>query len=257
MLWHKLQKIPAELHHGQYPLHTSLLAELVPICVACSYGNYPDKKCAHNWVERITFYNNSKLGCRHIILQSPRKVRNWAKETKWSIPNISVLNAVMRHVAGAFWLRAHMWDSLVINTCLWRDQGMCVARGGRTRKDLILVPKNITFLCLHILYYHPMSGSDPSDLRVTQTKNNLILRTVWCFVHFHSRKISAALSFRTSANNPVVRQAVQTAAGESVWEKHWKRIASSPAELLFSHLHQRSRTSEVRFLWQSKWTQCT
>lgn len=74
--------------------------------VAHFYGNYPEKKCAHKWVERITFHNNSRLGCRHIIPQSPRKVRNWAKETKWFVPNISAIkrNAVMRHVASGFWL---------------------------------------------------------------------------------------------------------------------------------------------------------
>lgn len=120
MLWHRVHKVPAELHDSQYPPHTSLLAELVPICVAHSYGSYPDKKCAHNWVERITLYNNWSLGCLHITPQSPRKVCNQAKETKWSVPNISVvkLDAVMRYVTSGFWL-AHMWDLFVIQKCFF------------------------------------------------------------------------------------------------------------------------------------------
>lgn len=96
----------------QYPLHTSLLAER-----QCSYV-WPTlvaitqiKNVLTTELKGLLSTVNSRLGCRHIIPQSPRKVFNWAKETKWSVPDIAVvkLNAVMRHGDGGFWLaRTHV-----------------------------------------------------------------------------------------------------------------------------------------------------
>lgn len=63
------------------------------------------------------------------------------------------------------------------------------------------------FLCLHILYYQPMSGLICLRYESYKPRTTWSLSwIVWCFIYFHSRKISTALHFHTFAN-PVAGQA--------------------------------------------------
>lgn len=87
--------------------------------------------------------------------------------------------------------------------------------------------------------------ADLSEIWVIQTKNNLILELNCLVFHILSLKKNLHCSARPHLCQPCCWASFQTAAGESVWEKHWQRIASSLTELVFSHLHQRSNTSKV------------
>lgn len=74
---------------------------------------------------------------------------------------------------------------------------------------------------------------------------------VWLFIYFHPRK-NLHCSLLPHLHRPGCQAGFQTAAGDSVWEKHWDRITLSPAEIDFSHHHQRISTSKVGLLQQSK-----
>lgn len=91
-----------------------------------------------------------------------------------------------------------------------------------------IIEKQKSYSSVYTLY-SVLSASvwaDLSEVWIMQTKNNFILTIVWCFMFFHLRKISTALSFHTSAN-PVVRQAFKPLL-ENQYERSIERELPPP-----------------------------
>lgn len=114
--WQWLDVVAPATHSPSWATQRAILHTLfhkfpqfVSICVAASYGNYSEKNVLTESKELL--YTISKglavdSSSSHESEVQKKKVHNWAKKAKRSVPNISVvkLNTVMRSVARGLWL---------------------------------------------------------------------------------------------------------------------------------------------------------